>query len=710
MSESFLNKRFLDYAFGIIDEDLQDDINLDIGIFEQLCYKSINTKNLEPTEFVKINKFISIIEKINDRYPFLHLPSFIHDFVKGMYSKKLLTKYHLRNYDELKYIVEKILKLDFKRKKSSENNLKENLQNLELSKLYNFIIEHSQNFNHEIFTLLNHNLLRATIILYLLKNNGTFTKQDLIKNIEFFSHNFQNKIRLLDDKDISDIFNEYINNNLEIKINNIISSLISKKEIRQDIISNELSLGKDYTRIPNIILETIHEAQQGIIHVTFHKKLLHRLPLLQLIPMMGIWESALLELEEKGEIIRKKTFWKFSPYQDQLFSKENYDNIMSIIKQQTVNYGKTKFFGRNIVPDRFIEELEILDRGNLDDVDDQVTRLAGLVLADSVLLQSPPEELREFDFAIDISNYRFRQEQIEAMKEINFEVIGNIIHCKVMIHEKITKELIEKLKENIPQGQQGIIFSFMPISNIVKNLISKDKIIQIIDKTGIRIWVSITPVVPIRLNSISKVIYGELRGKIVQVKSLNYESGLASVIEIYSNIETNVFIGSLQEINLYESSPQDFKSYSKNYCDFLNILTNNSSTEDFEGGLFDETVIDFARKSKKYKIKLKNNQVEIDLSEYRLRTIFKCSCYHWIDTSHSFTFCKHFIAALNHIGLAGNYFDSTWENDDNLLFVALQIFIQDNDEQVIRQLAEKLDESKLVLLKSYLEVYCELTK
>ena len=58
---------------------------------------------------------------------------------------------------------------------------------------------------------------------------------------------------------------------------------------------------------------------------------------------------------------------------------------------------KIPFRGREISPDKFIEELLELEKGDLGDEDDQVTRLAGLVLAESAKLQTPHEDIKEFD-------------------------------------------------------------------------------------------------------------------------------------------------------------------------------------------------------------------------------------------------------------------------------------------------------------------------
>ena len=151
---------------------------------------------------------------------------------------------------------------------------------------------------------------------------------------------------------------------------------------------------------------------------------------------------------------------------------------------------KIPFRGREITPDKFIEELLELEKGDLGDEDDQVTRLAGLVLAESVKLQTPHEDIKEFDFTVDIKNYNFRPDQLEAMSKLDFKINSEILHVKVMLEEILNFKKYEELREKVPQNEQGVVITFKKVPNNVKRAIEKDSTIQVIDEEGVKIWIA----------------------------------------------------------------------------------------------------------------------------------------------------------------------------------------------------------------------------
>lgn len=83
-------------------------------------------------------------------------------------------------------------------------------------------------------------------------------------------------------------------------------------------------------------------------------------------------------------------------------------------------------------------------------------------------MQGPHEKDTLFDFSVDLTGYIFQPKQIEVMKKQNFILNSRTIHCKIMINEKITMPLLEKMKERIPPGEQAVIFSFIKMSNDAK--------------------------------------------------------------------------------------------------------------------------------------------------------------------------------------------------------------------------------------------------
>jgi len=110
-----------------------------------------------------------------------------------------------------------------------------------------------------------------------------------------------------------------------------------------------------------------------------------------------------------------------------------------------------------------------------------------------------------------------------------------------------------------------------------------------------------------------------------------------------------------------------------------------------------------------WSVKLENITVDIDLREKSYGKIFNCQCLHRASQGHSYTFCKHVVAALNRIGLEGNYFDKSWGSSDNRLYYALKIFAEASGESSIYELSYNLDKDTKNLFVNYLEAYLEIS-
>ena len=427
---------------------------------------------------------------------------------------------------------------------------------------------------------------------------------------------------------------------------------------------NRIYLNFSKKDLSNTILEILENEKAGMYFDSFQRTLRRKFLFLILFPMIGIWENMLTEFEKSNKIVRIQAFWKYRPARDQLFSKKNLDNLLELIQEEEKNrakHGPTKFFGRKILPASFIMELEELEKGDFDDADDQVTRLAGLVLAESAKLMAPHEDIKFFDFAINLENYHFREEQLETMKQLNFEIKSNIQHCKVMIHETLTMNFLNKLKKTLPENHQGVIFSFKKPSDEVLQNLENDKSIQLINEDGIKLWVSISDTIPARVNSLTKVQFdpiNNLRGKIARVDSINYESGMASVTILPDFTETNIYIRSLQEIQL-KTSVEKYLLYAKNYFSFLELLTNITQKENFLKGIFDMNIIDYKRKTgNKWNFTTKNNKTSINLYGETKKDIFSCDCFNWQENSSEL--CIHLISCLDLIVREGDFLNETW--------------------------------------------------
>ena len=181
------------------------------------------------------------------------------------------------------------------------------------------------------------------------------------------------------------------------------------------------------------------------------------------------------------------------------------------------------------------------------------------MLAESVKIQAPHESIPQFDFSIDITNYHFRDEQIDAMRKLNFKISSNIFHYRVMLAETLTLAKYDDLRSSLPENEQGVVITFEKIPDNVQAKLDVDGIIQIINEEGMQIWVSVTPKIPARVGSVAKLHsdpISKLEKKLVKVNLLNYEDGLASVTVLPDNYEATVLSRSLEEVVLSETRPK----------------------------------------------------------------------------------------------------------------------------------------------------------
>ena len=435
--------------------------------------------------------------------------------------------------------------------------------------------------------------------------------------------------------------------------------------------------------LKKLLIDLLMSYEQGITHSNFNYKLINKFPEFRLIPTDLIWNLILTPLVTNETIVRKSTqAWMARPYSDMIFTKENFDSTMKFLRNHVQQFGKLKFFGRPITPDKFILELTELKKGNYDDFDDQITRLAGLCLADSVLTTSPHEELSDFDFSINVSDYRFRPEQIEAMKKSNFVLSSPILHCKVMINEELNVSFIEHLNNLIPSGHQGIIFSFNLQTSLVKEFLENNSKIQIINEEAVRSWVDITPSIPCRVGAVAKVRFDPIndnRGKIVRIDSINYETGMSEVTLLPELHQSNIHIRSLEEIILKEKSNYEFTNFSRNYFEFLNILSSISNHDEFNIAIFELVPDKIIKFDNFWRINFGNIVTKIFSDADVSRKNYFCSCLTFSDDSN--VICKHLISSLNKITvdegfLKTPFMDGNFIYDNIMNFIAYLIYDQ----------------------------------
>lgn len=578
--------------------------------------------------------FIDRIEKILTQYPFIRIENMVEDYLSGISSFTMQKKYQIFSRLDNWRICSKYLGFTGKRATGKENSLSLNLENDVWAQKFKTISKNFLFFREELDRIFHYNFLRGFLILFI-SDNGKFDTS----MIEKFKNFCQDKSELIYFFNKSEFSKNDFLNYLDKKIDqDLINSL---KELQEKNIiffeeNKNFVLNPKLENLKEILFQFLDEFENGTTQINFNYKLIQKIPEIRFIPIDLIWNYIMNSMELEQLIIRKPTqVWMGRPFNDMLFTKNKFESTMQLMREQIKQFGHVKFFGRVISPDLFIDELIELDKGDFNDSDDQVTRLVGLCLADSVLTTAPHEELDDFDFSIDVNDYRFRPEQIEAMKNANFVLTSPIIHCKVMINESINSNQIIELEKKLPENHQGIIFSFMPLNSIVKKYLRKHTKIQVIDEEGVRLWVQITPNLPSRVGSVVKIQFDPIndnRGKIARLDSVNYETGMATITILPNLEQTNIHVRSLQEISLFEESNLEFINYSRNYFEFLRLISKMSNEEEFNSGIFEK------------------NKFKNPFSKNRFNEKFYCSCNNFANfqmSGDSKILCRHIIAGLD---------------------------------------------------------------
>jgi hypothetical protein len=620
--------------------------------------------------------FIDKLEKIITQHPFIDIRSYIHDYLSGLSGFKILKKYQLLSKLENYRISSKYLGFSGKRETQHNDNLSRNLKNDVWNTKHDILLKCFSYFKVELDDLIHYNLVRGFLILYLSENPTIQFQLKNSDNLKNYCISHYDKISLLS---ISTVLKNNFLNFLQTHFKNKVEIILNELKIKQIILTSDdknYQIKPEFMNLKKLLIDLLMSYEQGITHSNFNYKLINKYPEFRLIPTDLIWNLILTPLVINETIVRKSTqAWMARPYSDMIFTKENFESTLKFLRNHVQQFGKLKFFGRPITPDKFIHELVELKKGNYDDFDDQITRLAGLCLADSVLTTSPHEELTDFDFSINVSDYRFRPEQIDAMKKSNFVLTSPILHCKVMIDQKLDIEFLKHLNGLIPSDHQGIIFSFVPQNPLVKGFLEKNSKIQIIDEEGVRNWVDITPSIPCRVGSVAKIRFDPIndnRGKIARIDSINYESGMSAVTILPELNQSNIHIRSLEEIILKEKSNGEFTNYSRNYFKFLNILSSVSNYDEFDIAIFELVPDKITKFDNFWRINFGNIVTRIFIDVDVSRKNYFCSCLTFSDNSN--VLCRHLISSLNKITIDEEFLKTPFM-DDNFIYDNIMNFI-----------------------------------
>ena len=657
--------------------------------FEDMISKKLkNIENIE--ELVHRRNFVEQVKKIISKYPFVYIPYFIEDFFNGENTAKLLEKYYIQYHLDLKYIIQKTLKFNETRyqKNQYQNPFKMNMKIPDWKIKYEILRDNCEFFKNELLELTFLNILRSFILITITDYTDTgISEQNIIVKSKTLKDNFD--IFRFIDKYLKQSFNEQFSLNFDNMVKMILHELQSSRIITKSR-NSEMLIGKlSLDRIKQSIINELNYNHGTHNEYSIRTIIQEEYPSMLLIPGIGIWETALNELvEEKIIYCKLKTNFRNSKL---IFLNENYQKI----QQQLQLFGNNniEFHGRKISPESFIFELQELEKGDFGGQDDQVTRIAGLILAESVKLQAPHEDILEFDFTTDITNYKFRDEQKIAIAKMDFQILSNIFHCKVMLDEELTLDIYEKLRNSLPRDDQGIVFTFKKPSKSVKEKLENDKSIQIIDEGGLRIWVQITPKIPARVGSIAKLHDDPISGlkrKIVKIDLVNYENGLAHVLILEDNSQATVLLRSLEEISLNEEHPKYFESFTYKYQKFLNLLMKLTTIEKLTDGIFETKTIDVIKNSKTFFVfNYKYTKTILNLDYQIKHKIFNCECLGWIEDR--INLCPHLVHALDYMIREFSYLNVKWDELNNIKN-ALEMMIKDNISIIIDKLGIEHEE------------------
>ena len=699
-NKSFLNSS-PDIAPSFQEKSIIPIAQIDVGKFfgkerfEKLIIQKL--KNIEDMEeLVNRRNFVEQVKKIISKHPFVYLPYFLDDLFHGNDSNELLEKYSIPYHADLKIITQKVLKLEKSRyrNKKYSNAFEMNLKISTWEEKYNVLKNNCDFFKNDLLELLFFNTLRSYMIITVTDYIKTGVAYDeIILKSKTLKNNYA--IFPFIDESIKKLFEHFFGTTFEEIAHEILDELIDDQILRKNMIGSELIVGRlSIDKIKQSIIRELEYSNGSEIESSIRSVVINKYPSLRLIPGLNMWESALHELSSEKIIhLESKSNFRNSIM---VFLNSNYQKILQSI--QMLDGAHMEFYGREISPENFIYELTELEKGDFGDQDDQVTRIAGLMLAESVKLQSTPEIISEFDFSVDITHYNFRNEQLDAIKKLNFKINSSIFHCKVMIDEVLDLNKFNALKKLLPQNEQGIVITFKKIPLDVQQILESDKSIQIIDEDGLKVWASITAIIPSRKNSIAKLYHdpvSKLEKKIVKINAIDYVDGMASVSVLPEMNETTVLIRSLEEIPLHESHPNDLEILSTNYVEFLKLLSKLSTLPNLIDGLFDKKITDHTVKHDNiFDFNFEYSAVTLNLEARQKKQILGCDCMMWADNQ--LYLCPHLISALDHSARSFSFLDETWGDGKNPMKDSLEIILRDNISLILDRMGVDYENDVLV--------------
>jgi len=666
--------------------------------------EKLREKQADPLEWGKIMTLEEQLNQLNHKFPFFHFKSFLDDYFDGVFKSKIVENYQLTSVKDVKEIVN-ILELPKRKEKIKFNDISGHAKITNLKNHHAIYDEFNENYNlfkHEIDSVYFSNILKSKIILEVIKGNDDKEKLNKKNICTFKEFNFLNNLfsKTLSDnaEDLTFIqLEKYFDSNLDQILEKLISEDVVQNKDNKLVLNNSLTESK----LNNSIIAQIASEEKGCSFKEILELVSGEFPYFTQLPHFSILRATLENFESEHKVkIQEESNKKNGFTERHFFSSVFYEKQIKFSKKVEKNqYGRKTFFGRpNISGIEFVYELERLVKGELDDVDDQVTRIAGLILATNQKIMTSVKSNTLFEISTDVIHYEPTPEEEKLMGKLNFVLKPEteVMHLKILIDEKITKNLLEKLSNfiNTPDGtnSQIIIVSFENNDDVL-NLLPTDHSIQIVDKTQITQWIDIVPIMPCRKGTVVKIMAGVEMRSIGKILHMYYDTGTAIVEQIGTGDEIKCMIGDLEEINLNDQREDDYSLLHDNFFDFLNSLIKLFDHNFISEIIFDykvnydetcenEYCLDYTagedfmiteplrvNLSEKSNSTTTHSTVKID-SSHNENVVFECTCNDFSNArnnSEKKAICTHLIVILIDAGINSDLFSHSWGADTNPL-------------------------------------------
>ncbi len=632
------------------------------------CNFKIKKEN--PEELWVLSNFIKISDEILKEYPLIFLKDLIEDYVMGITDKDIIKKYGFTTSKDFTNIFNGDGLFDFKSRRvtTGANSKKKNLMKSNFYQKYKQYVKACNFFEDELDERFVKNIIQGMIVLTLIESEKEIEEKDIINNMFEIFQKQKEKFPILKKQVLAKLVEKTISDNITELVQGILIDLINIKNFRTNFENNTHIISNIYKNLMDNVINFLEKETDGIRRDKLQNKIINEMPILKLIPNRAIFDKIYENLEEKKILEIEVQHANKSPQGDILFLINNFE-------QKGLQKDRV-FFGRKNDPISFVYELAKLEKGDFDDKDDQVTRIAGLILTQSEMTSAPRDSLEEFDFVVNLDDFQPNPEQQKAMEKTDFKIMAKKIHVKVMINEQIKIELIKKIKNKINENEQAILISFKDCTGeVIQNTI--DHRIQIVNKQSMLEWAKTIPYLPSRTGSIVKIKNGRYVGKIGRINSINYVTGTTTFSMIPdTGIDYNTKIGDLEEIELFESDNDNVEQIFENYAQFLKLVSNFSEQEIFERSLYNPKIgqikilseINSDEKEWSW-----SNTFEGVIAHINLKGKNNCTCDYWKTNEKKNYFCEHMISLLNSKAITEDFINQTWDKEN-----ILHIFLKNN--------------------------------